>query len=106
MSTPIVLKEDYKACNSFSDHPGYHRNSKDIDYNHHFAREGVQRGEINIEYIENILADIFTKVLDAITFVKFRDTLVVSGSTHNLMMKKSKEPEVNKSKEPAEKKRK
>ena len=54
-----------------------------------------------------MLADIFTKVLDAVTFIKFRDMLVVSGSTLNLVVKKAKEPkEDSRSEEPvrAEKK--
>ena len=68
MSTPIVLKEDNKASISFFDHPGNHRNSKHSDYRHHFVREGAQRGDISMEYIETKfqLADIFTKALDAL----------------------------------------
>ena len=50
------------------------------------------------------LADIFTKVLDAVTFIEFEDMLVVSGSTLNLVVMKSKEPEVNKSEEHVKKK--
>ena len=59
-----------------------------------------------MEYIETQfqLAGIFTKALDAATFIKFRDMLVVSGSTLNFVVKKSKEPEVDESEEPAEKK--
>ena len=73
MSTPIVLKEDKKSGNSFSDHPGNHRYFKHINYRHHFLREGIQRNDISMEYIETTfqLADIFTKALDAITFIKF-----------------------------------
>ena len=106
VSTPIVLKEDNKACISFSDHPGNHRNSKHIDYRHHFVREGVQRGDISMEYIETKfqLADIFTKALDTITFIKFRDMLVVSASTLNLVVKKAKETKASESEEPAQKK--
>ena len=106
VSTPIVLKEDNKASITISDNPGNHPNSKQIDYRHHFVREGVQRGDISMEYIETKfqLADIFTKALDTITFNKFRDMHVVSGPTLNLVVKKIKEPEVDKSKEPAEKK--
>ena len=38
---PIVIFEDNKAINSFSEHPGNHNNSKHMDYRHHFVREGV-----------------------------------------------------------------
>ena len=106
VSIPIVLKEDSKACISFSEQPGNHRNTKHIDYRHHFVREGVQHGDIIMEYIETKfqLADIFTNALDAVTFTKFRDMLGMSGSTLNLVLKKSKRPEVEKNEEPAEKK--
>ena len=61
-----------------------------------------------MEYIETQfqLADIFTKALDAATFIKFRDMLVVSGSKLNLVVKKNKEPEIEKTEEPAQKKQK
>ena len=63
--------------------------------------EGIQRGDISMEFIETQfqLAAIFTKVLDAATFIKFRDMLLVSGLTLNLVEKKSKEQEENKSEE-------
>ena len=44
---------------------------------------------------EVLLANIFAKALDVVTFIKFRDMLLVSGSFLNLVVKKSKEPEMN-----------
>ena len=108
VSTPIVLKEDNKACISFSGPPGNHRNSKHIDSCHHIVRERVQRGDMSMEYIETKfqLADIFHNAMDTVTFLKFRDILVVFGSTLNLLAKKSKESEVERGEEPAKKKQK
>ena len=105
VATPIVLKENNKACIRFSDNPDNHRYSRYIYYRHHFVREGVQRGDISMEYIaiKFQLADIFTKALDAVIFIEFRDILIVCGSTLNLVVKKNKEPEVNNSEEPVEK---
>ena len=59
-----------------------------------------------MEYIETKfqLADIFTKKLDAAIFIKFRDMLVLSASTLNLVVKKAKEPKEDNGEEPAEKK--
>ena len=37
------------------------------------------------------IADIFIKALDAVTFIEFRDMLVVSASTLNLVVKNTKE---------------
>ena len=74
--------EDNKACISFSEHPGNHRNSKHINYRNHFVREGVQRGDIKLVYVETLkqIADILTKALDPEKFVMFWDALVVSRS--------------------------
>ena len=95
MFTPLVLKEDNKARISSFDRPSNHQNSKHNDYRHHFVREGVQRGDIKFQ-----LADIFTKALHAPTFINFRDMLVVSGSTFNLVVKKNKDSEAKNYEEP------
>ena len=102
VATPIVLREEKKACISFADHPGNRRNSKHIDYIHHFVKEGVQRGDIAMQYVMTAerIADIFTKALDPVTFIKYRDCLVVSKATLNIIEK------VLKGKEPKKKKRK
>ena len=96
VTTSIVLREDNKACISFADHPGYHRNSKHIDYIHNFLGKGVQRGDIAMQYVITVehIADIFRKALDPALFIKFRDQLVVSRSKHNIVekVKKRKEP--------------
>ena len=67
---------------------------------------GVQRGGISMKCIEDQfqLVDTFTKALDAVTFIKFRDMLVVLGSTPNLGLQRSNEPEKDNSEEPLEKK--
>ena len=82
IQSPFVMFEDNKACISFSEHPGNHRNSKHIDYHHHFMREGVRRGDIKLVYVETLkqIADILTKALEPEKFIKFRDALVVSRS--------------------------
>ena len=106
--TLIVLKEDNKVCISVSYHPGNHRNSKHIDYRQYFVREGVQRGDNSMEYIEANceIADIIPKAMDAVTFIKFRDMIVESASTLNLAAKRSKESEEKQSDEQlAEKKK-
>ena len=50
------------------------------------------------------LADIFTKALDAVTFIKFRDIFVVSASKLNLVVNKPKEPKEDSNEEHVEKK--
>ena len=70
--------EDKKGYISLADHPGNHRNSKHIDCIHHFVREGVQRGDIAIQHVTTVL------------FLKFRDKLVVSRATLNIVEKLEK----------------
>ncbi|KAA3476864.1 Copia protein [Gossypium australe] len=45
-----------------------HSTTKHIDIRHHFIRELVEEGKVELEYvkIENQLADLFTKALDAL----------------------------------------
>ena len=63
VATPIVMREDNKACINFADHPGNHRNSKHINFRHHFAREGVRRGDIDMQYVTTAeqIADILAE---------------------------------------------
>ena len=85
VATPIVQKEVTR--------PVLASLIKQIDHRHNFVRERVQRRDIIMEYIETQfqIADIFTKALDAATFIKFRDIHVVPASTLNLVVMKSEE---------------
>ena len=54
VTTAIVLREDNKACISFADHPGNHRNSKHIDERHHFVSKGVQWSDIAMQFVTTV----------------------------------------------------
>jgi hypothetical protein len=63
-------------CDSFStirlaQNPVFQGRAKHIKVRHHFLRDHVEKGDIEIKYIETErqLADIFTKPLDATRFV-------------------------------------
>jgi hypothetical protein len=45
----------------------FHKNMRHVDRRHHFLRDHVEKGDIEMRYIdtEKQLADIFTKPLDA-----------------------------------------
>ena len=62
----------------------------------------MYRGDIAMQYATTAeqIADIFNKALDPVTFIKFRDRLVVSKATFNIIEKvfKMKEPEKKKRK--------
>ena len=86
ISSPIVIREDNKACQMFADHAGNFGRTKHIDVRYHFVRERLARGDIRIDYVrtDEQVADIFTKALSRELFKKFRARLVVSRSSLKL----------------------
>jgi hypothetical protein len=75
--------ESYKSaplmCDSFSaiclaKNPVFHGRAKHIKVRHHFLRDHVEKGDIEMKYIdiERQLADIFTKPLDMTHFASLR----------------------------------
>ena len=83
VDSPLVIKEDNKACISFSKDPGEHRRTKHIDYRHFFVRDQVNDGEVLLDHVdsEHQLADVFTKSFDSKRFTFLRDHLVVARRT-------------------------
>ncbi|CAK9816243.1 Copia protein [Anthophora plagiata] len=71
---PIVIYEDNNGCISIANNPSSHKRSKHIDIKYHFTREQVERKVIQLIFIstENQLADILTKPLPAVKFLKCR----------------------------------
>ncbi|KAG8657524.1 hypothetical protein MANES_03G075182v8 [Manihot esculenta] len=59
------LRVDNKSAIALTKNPVYHNRSKHIHIKFHFLRECVQRGEVEVEYVqtEEQLADILTKPL-------------------------------------------
>ena len=58
--------------------PVQHQRSKHIDTRHHFVREMVKSGSLDLYYVptdENI-ADMFTKSINSTKFRKFRDLVM------------------------------
>lgn len=60
-----ILFSDNQAAMSISHHPEFHARTKHIDIAHHFLRDLVEEGTIEIIYIQTRenLADVFTKGL-------------------------------------------
>ena len=78
VSTPVIIHEDNKACQMFSDHSGNFARTKHIDYRYHFVRERVHKGDIRVDYIQTDkqVADMFTKALNWPKFDEFRSKLL------------------------------
>jgi len=55
----------------------FHARTKHIEVKHHFIRDHVRKGDINLEFIDtnHQIVDIFTKPLDREKFEYFRSDL-------------------------------
>ena len=74
MFSKIPIKCDNTSAISISKNPIQHSRTKHIDIKHHFIRDHVVKGDIELEFVPTTdqLADIFTKPLDEKTFVSIR----------------------------------
>jgi hypothetical protein len=66
----IPLMCDNTSAISIVGNPVFHKRMKHLEVRHHFLRDHVEKGDIEMRYIdtERQLADIFTKPLDASCF--------------------------------------
>jgi hypothetical protein len=64
---------DSSSTTCLSHNPFFHERAKHIKVRHHFLRDHVEKGEIEIKFIdtERQLTDIFTKPLDSSCFALF-----------------------------------
>lgn len=73
----IPLHVDNESAIKLVANPEFHQRTKHIDIRHHFIRECVQEGHVEIKWIsgkENI-ADMLTKPLDAAKFTDIRNKM-------------------------------
>ena len=71
---PVDVLEDNQGCIALAKNPVSHARSKHIDIRHHFIRDAVEEGVINLVYCrtDEMLADILTKPLPREQFIKLR----------------------------------
>ena len=70
----LILYEDNKNCIRLAENPEHITKAKHIEIKHHFIRERVERGEIEMRYLETsqMIADMLTKSLQGEQFFKLR----------------------------------
>ncbi|XP_074266280.1 secreted RxLR effector protein 161-like [Silene latifolia] len=70
---------DNKSAIAMAKNPVYHSRSRHIAIKHHFIREAIEEGEIELNYCksEEQVADIFTKALPREMFQQLRELLGV-----------------------------
>jgi hypothetical protein len=66
---------DNTSAISVAKNPVFHKRMRRLERRHHFLRDHVEKGDIEMKYIdtERQLADIFTKPLDASRFADLRE---------------------------------
>jgi hypothetical protein len=74
----VLLMCDNTSAISVAKNPVLHKKMRHVERRHHFLRDHVEKGDIEIRYIdtERQLADIFTKPLDSSRFADLRGKLV------------------------------
>ena len=71
------VKGDNQSAIALANNPVHHARSKHIDIQHHYIRDEVQQGRINLTYIptEDMKADGLTKPLSHVKFHRFLEQL-------------------------------
>lgn len=74
----VELYNDNQGAQRLAKNPIHHSRTKHIDIRHHFIRDAIQRGMINIKYMESaeLMADVLTKALPE---SKYQNCLVKFG---------------------------
>jgi hypothetical protein len=67
----VPLRCNNTSAISVAKNPVFHKKMRQVERRHHFLRDHVEKGDIEMRYIdtERQLADIFTKPLDSSRFV-------------------------------------
>ena len=73
----VPLFCDNESAIKLANNPVHHQRSKHIEVRHHFLRDHVEKGDIQLFHVrtEKQLADIFTKPLDETRFCALRSEL-------------------------------
>src|SRR3982074_2233528 len=64
-SQPVLIRFDNQGCIALTKNPAYHSRTKHIDIRHHFIRDSVEVGTVQLQYCatDDMVADVFTKAL-------------------------------------------
>jgi hypothetical protein len=75
----VSLMCDNTSAISVAKNPVFHKKMRHVERRHHFLRDHVEKGDIEIRYIitERQLADIFIKPLDSSQFANLRGEISV-----------------------------
>ena len=79
---PVVIYNDNQGSHKLARNPIFHSRTKHIDVRHHFVREALEEGKIDIQYMptEDMPADLLTKGLHGPAHVKCSTRLGLRAS--------------------------
>ena len=74
-----IVMQDNQSTMAIATNPEAHERTKHIDIRHHFVRDTIESGAIELQYCptQDMIADIFTKALDKGRFEELRTKLGV-----------------------------
>lgn len=77
IKNPITIFENNNGCITVANIPTSHKRSKHFDIKYHLSREHIEKKIIKVEKISTNkqLADMFTKPLSPVKFIKFRNKM-------------------------------
>jgi hypothetical protein len=77
VAAPTAIYSDSQGSIALSKNPEHHARSKHIDIRHHYIREQVAAGTIELRYVstDDMAADILTKALSRDKHVRFATKL-------------------------------
>ena len=78
---PTIIYCDNMSAIAMSKNPVFHGRTKHIELRHHFIRDLVQNGEIQLEFVntKEQLADIMTKAVAAEFFSEFHQVMKITN---------------------------
>ena len=73
LAEPTVIRSDNQRCIALTENPVHHERTKHFDIRHHFVRQKVQEGKVELIYLptNKIVADMMTNVLPRVLFERF-----------------------------------
>jgi hypothetical protein len=76
-SQGVVIHSDNQGCIALTKNPAYHSRTKHIDIRHHFIRDRVDAGDVELQYCatDDMVADVLTKALAREKHEKHTSTL-------------------------------
>uniref|UniRef100_A0A5B7BA83 Retrovirus-related Pol polyprotein from transposon TNT 1-94 n=1 Tax=Davidia involucrata TaxID=16924 RepID=A0A5B7BA83_DAVIN len=78
---PTIIHCDNMSAIAMSKNPVFHSRTKHIELRHHFIRDLVQKGEIQLKFVntKEQLADIFTKAVASDKFKQFQQYMRITN---------------------------